>query len=145
MSLLLLHHQLVHTGENLSRSRKILRAMSRRWDLHYYETFYITRIVSKSLSGNILCQTSFFPVITDWWQTNCYYQSLSSWSWPSWQGWFTWSSFASRQWDTQDCIRLHLSLFLFLMITGVWPNDGVLDAFVTVSVTWTCMGGYFKR
>lgn len=46
---------------------------------------------------------------------------------------------------TQDCIRLHLSPFFFLMFTGVCPGDNVLEAFVTVSVTWTCMGGYFKR
>jgi len=60
-------------------------------------TFYITRIISKCLSKNILNRASSFPVISDWWRTSCCYQSLSSWRWPSWGRWSTWSSFASRQ------------------------------------------------
>lgn len=101
--LLLLNEQIINCTSEMSRMNSLLlffSSVGSHWRelepqqenpahnvqtvrlAHLWNTFYITRIISKSLSENILNQAS-FPVISDWWRTNSYYQSLSSWSWPS--------------------------------------------------------------
>lgn len=98
-----------------------------------WNTFYITRIISKSLSENIY---SIKPLPLLSFQTgdeqtatiSHYHHGAGH---LGGGGLLEVLSQVGR--DTQDCIRLHLFPFFFLMFTGVCPGDNVLEAFMTVS------------